>query len=458
MCSAGRKYFILFLFCLKTLQFFSQSVGGTTSGAASYCSSVNSGFISVSGYTGSIQFWQFSTNGGVTWTPNGNITANQSYNNLTQTTCYRAVVKNGTFPADTSTISCITIYSPTVAGSLSAGGTFCSSAGPGTITLTGNNGAVLHWQYSTNGGVTWNTIANTTTSLTYTSISQSTIYEAVVQNSSFCSIDTSSQSVFTIDPVSAGGVINVTGNDSVCYGINSGTLTLTGYTGQITGWQYSVNSGATWTTITNTTSIQPISNLTQTTLYQSIVKSGICPVATSSTPTITVLPLPTVNAGTDSTIVTGQSVTLNGSGTGIPLWSPSTGLTNATLFKPVATPTATTNYILTVTGTNGCVNSDTVLITVIIAVFNGIVSNYITPNGDGINDAWYIQDIQNYSDNEVFIYNIYGNQVYNKKGYTNDWKGTYNGSELPDGTYYYVLKFNNSGKVIKGSLDIMSKK
>jgi gliding motility-associated-like protein len=56
------------------------------------------------------------------------------------------------------------------------------------------------------------------------------------------------------------------------------------------------------------------------------------------------------------------------------------------------------------------------------------------------------------------VYNIYGNLVFTKKGYTNDWQGTYNGSALPDGTYFYVLRFDDSDIIIKGALDILKNK
>lgn len=100
----------------------------------------------------------------------------------------------------------------------------------------------------------------------------------------------------------------------------------------------------------------------------------------------------------------------------------------------------------------------TVVVTVNSLTYNGMVSNLFTPNGDGVNDTWYIQDILNFPDNEVFVYNIYGQQVYTKKPYLNDWDGTYNGNDLPDGTYFYVLRFDNSDVIMKGSLDILRKK
>jgi gliding motility-associated-like protein len=450
-------YLLFFLsgFCGSFV--FGQSVGGVTSGAASYCSGSNSGFISVSGYTGTILFWESSVNGGA-WTNIGNTTPNQSYFNITQSTCYRAVVQNGSFPADTSSVSCVTIYTPSAGGTLSTGGTFCGAAGPGSITLAGNNGNVIGWIYSTNGGLTWNSIANTTTTLTYTNISVNTEYEALVQNSSFCTVDTSSASVFSIDAVSNAGTILLSGNDSVCFALNSGTLTANGTTGAIQSWLYSTNSGASWTSIANTSNTQTFSNLLQDTWYEVIVKSGVCPPDTSGSAGITVVPLPAVNAGADTSILPGQPVTLNGSGSGSPFWIPSTGLSNPFSFSPVATPTVTTSYILVVTGVLSCLNADTMMISVSQPVFNGTVSNYFTPNGDGVNDTWYIQNIKNFPGNDVSVYNIYGNVVYSQSNYQNDWKGTYKGSDLPDGTYYYILKFSNSGTVNKGSVDIIRKK
>ena len=141
----------------------SQSVGGITTGGATYCNYTNSGFISLSGYVGGVVTWQSSTDGGVTWTNISNVTPAQSYSALTQSTCYRAVVQNGAFPPDTSTISCVTIYAPTAGGTLSGGGTFCATSGSGTLTLTGNVGSVLNWQYSTDGGMSWTAIADTNT-------------------------------------------------------------------------------------------------------------------------------------------------------------------------------------------------------------------------------------------------------------------------------------------------------
>lgn len=85
-----------------------------------------------------------------------------------------------------------------------------------------------------------------------------------------------------------------------------------------------------------------------------------------------------------------------------------------------------------------------------------IVNNALTPNGDGINDEWLIQYELDLSAPEVFIFNIYGQQIYHSKSYQNNWKGSYNGSVLPNGAYYYLIDFESEEiKPIRGTLSIL---
>lgn len=448
---------ILFIFIVSS-RFFAQSVGGITTGANTYCDTMNSGFISVTNYTGNILYWMESTNGGATWVNNTNTFNTQSYFNLKQSRCYRAVIQDGAFPPDTSTMSCITIYLPTVTGTITGGGNYCVSTGSGSLTLTGQVGNVLNWMYSTNGGSTWTNVSNTTSTLTYTNITQNTLYSVIVQNGPFCKIDTSASVSFSISPATVAGSLSYTGNDTVCYAINNNTLTLTGNVGGINSWLASTDNGATWSVITNTTNTLAYSSLTVTTLFAAQVQSGACATLTTSPVKITVYAPNPVDAGNDTTIMEGQSFTLNGSGLGSPSWSPSTGLSNPFSYTTTAAPNVTTSYVLTVNDIYSCSNYDTVTVTVIPLIFDGIITSVFTPNGDGINDTWYIQGIENYPDNEVQVFNIYGNEVFSKKKYTGDWQGTYNGADLPDGTYFYVLKINDKQKAIKGSLDILRNK
>ena len=83
------------------------------------------------------------------------------------------------------------------------------------------------------------------------------------------------------------------------------------------------------------------------------------------------------------------------------------------------------------------------------------ISNFLSPNGDGKNDVWFIENIDSYTA-DVVVVNGYGKAVYQSSDYTNDWGGDNNGTPLPNGTYYYVIKLNGGDKVFKGALTILN--
>ena len=84
------------------------------------------------------------------------------------------------------------------------------------------------------------------------------------------------------------------------------------------------------------------------------------------------------------------------------------------------------------------------------------IANTITPNGDGDNDTFYIENITRYPDNHLTIFNRWGRVIYETNGYKNQWSGTHNGKEVPLGTYYYVLNLNDEGKqIFKGSVSVL---
>ncbi|WP_222983059.1 gliding motility-associated C-terminal domain-containing protein [Flagellimonas meishanensis] len=75
-----------------------------------------------------------------------------------------------------------------------------------------------------------------------------------------------------------------------------------------------------------------------------------------------------------------------------------------------------------------------------------VIYNEFSPNGDGVNDFFKIDCISRYPNNVLQVYNRWGNIVFEKRGYGNDWDGITNGRAaiqkgelLPVGTYYYVL-------------------
>ena len=79
------------------------------------------------------------------------------------------------------------------------------------------------------------------------------------------------------------------------------------------------------------------------------------------------------------------------------------------------------------------------------------IYNAFSPNGDGFNDTFKIEGLENYFQNELKIYTRWGNQVFSSRNYDNSWNGSWDGYPLPDGTYFYVLSLKFGNRVLKES-------
>jgi gliding motility-associated-like protein len=89
-----------------------------------------------------------------------------------------------------------------------------------------------------------------------------------------------------------------------------------------------------------------------------------------------------------------------------------------------------------------------------IIIKNLVIPTLITPNMDGRNDYFIIGGITNEANTELIIFDRRGVQVYKNYNYDNSWNGVdYNNNQLPDDTYFYILKFAN-GKSYKGYIVI----
>ena len=92
----------------------------------------------------------------------------------------------------------------------------------------------------------------------------------------------------------------------------------------------------------------------------------------------------------------------------------------------------TTHVIVTITGDGDLV------------IFNGF-----SPNNDNKNDYFRIQNIENYPNNHITIFNRWGNRVYKQDSYknSNPWRGNHGNTVLPDGSYFYMLEVEIDGKM-----------
>ena len=81
--------------------------------------------------------------------------------------------------------------------------------------------------------------------------------------------------------------------------------------------------------------------------------------------------------------------------------------------------------------------------------------NGISPNSDGLNDKWIVDGLDLFNDNELTIYNRWGDEVFKAKNYSS--ATAWDGGNLNQGTYFYVLKVNIDGasKVYKGYITMI---
>lgn len=206
----------------------------------------------------------------------------------------------------------VEIASASDGGTLSGNTTLCSGANSGTVNLTGENGDILRWEMSSSLGGPWINLANTTNSTSYENLTDTTYYRAVAKNGG-CVEDYSSIVQINITEPTVGGF--VLGTASGCDGDNAGDLSLVYENGNIIKWQYSTNSGSTWTDITNNTNSLSYLNLNTTTWYRSQVQSGVCPALFSDVAKITINPNP-VASFTSTSVCEGLNTSFTNTSTG----------------------------------------------------------------------------------------------------------------------------------------------
>jgi gliding motility-associated-like protein len=104
---------------------------------------------------------------------------------------------------------------------------------------------------------------------------------------------------------------------------------------------------------------------------------------------------------------------------------------------------------LTIVDEHNCTDSICTNVIVVPAEITNI--NVITSDGDGINDQLSFEYLSFYPENELFIFNRWGQLLYSKKNYDNSW----NGSEYEEGTYFYVLKIYELNQTLQSFFQLI---
>lgn len=246
---------------------------------------------------------------------------------------------------------------------------------------------------------------------------------------------------FTINDIS-NLVLSTVGGNQVCMGESVTLITDSVPNGSLQ-WYY---NGVALQGATSTTFVTPVSGI------YTIMATTPCGTYTSNPIVVVTRVLSNVSITNSVIICPGESTPISAGGGIEYSWTPSTGLSDTTISNPIASPVVTTEYTVTVKDQFGCTATASVTVSVICDTLD--IPNGFSPNGDGTNDYFVIDGIGKYPQNILFIYNRWGNLVYKKNDYANEWDGRSNvngvmfGEELPNGTYYYILDLNIDQKPI----------
>ncbi len=176
-----------------------------------------------------------------------------------------------------------------------------------------------------------------------------------------------------------------------------------------------------------------------------VANGGVDETTRSFTLIVNALPQITIVNDKGLSMSKGETAVLRANGGTSYQWSSAAGIISgqntATL---TVRPLETTTYTVRVTNANGCEMVQTITIEV-REDFQAIkAENFITPNGDGINDKWIVENIDVYPNHTLTIFDRAGRVLYEARNYQNDWDGTVNGGFLAPGTYFYIFKFSDA--------------
>ncbi|HWK02493.1 MAG TPA: gliding motility-associated C-terminal domain-containing protein [Puia sp.] len=434
------------------------TLAGSVNSNTRVCTDSNMSVLTITGNRGSVLNWLSSADNGSTWNILSDTTLQDTIQNLTTTTVYRALIRNGaSCDIDTSSAAVITVDPKSVGGQLDPSNMeFClGQFKEAVLTLKGQTGSVLNWQSSTDS-TNWTdfTPADTSTSDTIGSLPNSIWYRLLVK-SGVCPADTSATAYLdllnaqfpqaTIDPA----------DTTICYGstalLNASITTGTGYTwtntatlanqgnGVIDGLPYSINATA--------------SPLKSTAYVLSIENTG-CPNLLVDTFQVNVYPQILVNAGNDTSVVVGEPLQLQAvsSDTGDAFtWTPATDLNNPDIANPIAilgSNIDSITYTVRATSALGCYGVADIVVRVFKTGADIFVPNAFTPGGAtnnifrpitaGISSLQYFR-----------VYNRWGQLVYSTSALGQGWNGYLNGRLQDTGTYAWMVQGTSyTGKVI----------
>jgi hypothetical protein len=395
----------------------------TLSTSVTKCSGESVTFTATTIGTPISQIWQFSLNGGTTWSDIPGTTTTHTINNLivgVSGTLFRNVAV-GTCNTLTSAPITLTVVSATTITSQPTNQTVCAGSNM-TVSVTATGSTLTYqWQVSTNGGTSWANISGATSS-SYQAISVTAgisgyKYRVIVTG---CTVVTSDPATLTVQNLLAWD--NTTSSVTTCPG-GSTTLQATTYNGVLISqsWEVSTDGGSTWTTIpgqTGSTYLLTSIQYSQNGYRYRSIAVGTCNTLTLSPILLTVHQPVSINTQPQSqSICEGSNATFSVAATGYALtyqwqqssnsgstWSNISGATSSTL--TLTAPSISTSgyqYRVVVSGCTN-VNSSAATLTINpgaaitaqptaqVVCQNANATFTVTATGSGITYQWQLYD------------------------------------------------------------------
>ncbi len=219
-------------------------LSATLASANLTCNGANDGTIIITSPAGGSGTYEYSIDGGISWQTNGVFTGRASGN-------YNIQIRDRDYPACTKILDAdFNITQPEVLlATVSSTNITCNGANNGTITISNPTGGSSTFEYSINGGGSWEADGN------YTDLVNAT-YNILIRDkvNPGCIIILNGALEITQPGVLSA---NLTSSDITCYGANNGKITIDNPTGGYTNYEYSIDAGVNWQSAKTFTDLMP---------------------------------------------------------------------------------------------------------------------------------------------------------------------------------------------------------
>ncbi|WP_166664935.1 MBG domain-containing protein, partial [Pedobacter metabolipauper] len=172
--------------------------------------------------------------------------------------------------------------------------------------------------------------------------------------------------------------------------------------------------------------------------------------------TVNALSVVAVTSNVGLSLSKGETAVLTATGGVSYRWSSASGIISGQNTAVLTIrPDETATYQVTATNASGCTDVQTITIEVLSDYMAIRTTNILTPNGDGKNDYFIVENIDKYPNNELKVFDRAGRVLFEKRNYDNSFDAIISGSPLTEGTYYYILDFGNAQPKKKGFITVV---